>query len=93
MFLLSFVIEIEVKLRLVIYIWRVSMVFDMITIFDLEIFKYIVLLIVFGFLKKNVVEFYYLLFSMRIWDVRYLGLYNNFVYKCFNELEKLFFGG
>lgn len=53
MFLLSFVIEIEVKLRLVIYIWRVSMVFDMIMIFDLEIFKYIVLLIVFGFLKKK----------------------------------------
>lgn len=65
MFLLPFAIEIEVKLRPVTYTWRVSMVFDMTTIFDLEIFKYTVLLIALGFLKKNVVELHYSPFPMR----------------------------
>lgn len=45
MFSLLFAIELGVKLRAVAYTWKESMVFDMTTIFDLEIFKYTVLLI------------------------------------------------
>lgn len=41
MFLLLFAMELGAKLRPVTYTWRESMVFDMTTIFDLEIFKYI----------------------------------------------------
>lgn len=45
MFSLLFAIELGVKLRPVTYTWRENMVSDMTTIFDLEIFKYTVLLI------------------------------------------------
>lgn len=53
MFLLLFAIELGVKLRPVTYTWRGSMVFDMTTIFDLEIFKYTVLLIALSLKKEK----------------------------------------
>lgn len=56
MFLLLFAIELGIKLRPVTYTWRESMVFDMTTIFDLEIFKYTVLLIALSLKKEKVVE-------------------------------------
>lgn len=65
MFSLLFAIELGVKLRPVTYTWRESMVSDMTTIFDLEIFKYTVLLIALRFLKKTVVELQYSPVPMR----------------------------
>lgn len=53
MFLLLFAIELGVKLRPATYTWRESMVFDMTTIFDLEIFKYTQLLIALSLKKKK----------------------------------------
>lgn len=65
MFSLLFAIELGVKLRPVTYTWRESMVSDMTTIFDLEIFKYTVLLIALRFFKKTVVELQYSPVPMR----------------------------
>lgn len=75
MFLLLFAIELGVKLRPVTYTWKESMVFDMTTIFDLEIFKYTVLLTALSLKKKKIVELQYSPCPTRAWDAKYLSLH------------------